>query len=76
MVESLSLRGRDDIGSTFQRVLTRHTTNLKVNQGKLVLVGVSEHVYHQLEKTGLLDQLGKENRYQATAILGDSALNA
>jgi SulP family sulfate permease len=72
----LRLRGRDEIGSTFQRVLTRYAANLKANQGKLVLVGVSEHVYHQLQKTGLLEALGKENVYLATSILGDSALNA
>jgi SulP family sulfate permease len=72
----LRLRGRDEIGSTFQRVLTRYAANLKANQGKLVLAGVSEHVYNQLQKTGLLEALGKENVYKATSIMGDSALNA
>jgi hypothetical protein len=41
-----------------------------------MLVGVSEPVYHQLELTGLLGQLGKENVYRATSIMGDSSLNA
>jgi SulP family sulfate permease len=72
----LRLRGRDEIGSTFQRVLTRYAAQLKANQGKLVLVGVGEHVYQQLQKTGLLATLGEENVYRATSILGDSALNA
>ena len=72
----LRLRGIDEIGSTFLRVITRYAENLNANQGKLVLVGVSEPVYHQLDKTGLLDQLGKENIYKASSILGDSALNA
>ena len=57
-------------------MITRYAENLNANQGKLVLVGVSEPVYHQLDKTGLLDQLGKENIYKASSILGDSALNA
>jgi sulfate permease, SulP family len=72
----LRLRGIDEVGSTFLRVITRYAENLAQNEGKLVLVGVSDHVYHQLQKTGLLDQLGKENVYQSTSIVGDSSLSA
>lgn len=72
----LRLRGIDEIGSTFLRVIARYAENLNANQGKLMLVGVSEPVYHQLDKTGLLDQLGKENIYIVSSIMGDSALNA
>ncbi len=72
----LRLRGIDEIGSTFMRVMKRYAAGLKSCQGKLMLVGVSEPVYHQLELTGLLDQLGKENVYRATTIMGDSSLNA
>jgi sulfate permease, SulP family len=72
----LRLRGIDEIGSTFERVLVRYSDSLKANQGKLILAGVSKSVYIQLQNTGVLDQLGKENVYRATSILGDSALNA
>ncbi len=72
----LRLRGIDEIGSTFERVLVRYSDNLRANQGKLILAGVSKSVYIQLQNTGVLDQLGKENVYRATSILGDSALNA
>ena len=72
----LRLRGREDIGSTFMRVLIRYDSSLKARQGKLVLVGVTEPVYQQLEKTGFLQQLGRENVYQATTILGDSSMKA
>ncbi len=72
----LRLRGREEVGSTFMRVIARYASNLKANQGKLVLVGVSEPVYHQLEKTGLLADLGEGNVYRATSILGDSSLEA
>jgi SulP family sulfate permease len=72
----LRLRGRDEIGSTFLRVIARYAESLQANQGKLVLIGVSEPVYTQLQKTSLLDQLGPENVYKATSIMGDSALNA
>ena len=72
----LRLRGREEVGSTFMRVIARYASSLKTNQGKLVLVGVSEPVLHQLEKTGLLDELGQENVYRATSIMGDSTLEA
>ena len=72
----LRLRGIDEVGSTFLRVITRYAENLVENGGKLVLVGVSEPVYHQLQKTGLLDQLGEENVYRSTSIVGDSSLSA
>jgi sulfate permease, SulP family len=72
----LRLRGIDEIGSTFERVLVRYSDNLKANQGKLVLAGISKSVYIQLQNTGVLDQIGKENVYKATSIMGDSALTA
>jgi MFS superfamily sulfate permease-like transporter len=72
----LRLRGKEEIGSTFLRVIARYAESLKANQGKLALIGVSEPVYTQLQKTSLLDQLGPENVYKASAIMGDSALNA
>ena len=58
------------------RVIGRYAVSLKANQSKLVLVGVSEPVYHQLDKTGLLDELGEENIYLATSIMGDSSRDA
>ena len=70
----LRLRGIDDTGRTFLWVLPRYTVNLKANQAKLVLTDVSEPIDHQLQKTGLLDQLGDENVYSGISILGDSTL--
>jgi SulP family sulfate permease len=72
----LRLRGREEVGSTFIRVIVRYASSLKSSQGKLVLVGVSEPVYQQLDKTGFLDQLGKENVYLSTSIIGDSTMDA
>ncbi|MFN2196845.1 MAG: STAS domain-containing protein [Anaerolineales bacterium] len=72
----LRLRGREEIGSTFLSVITRYAVNLRAHQGKLVLVGVSEPVYIQLKKTGLLDILGQDNVYQATSIMADSVIEA
>jgi SulP family sulfate permease len=72
----LRLRGRDEVGSTFMRVIQRYAQNLKECHGKLVLVGVSEPVLHQLEKTGLINELGAENVYHHTSILGDATRQA
>jgi SulP family sulfate permease len=38
---------------------------LQVHDNKLMLVGISTHVWDQLEKTGLLDLIGIENVYRA-----------
>lgn len=70
------LRGRNDVGSTFLRVLDRLANRLDANGGKLMLAGVSKPVYNQLKKTGLLARLGEENVYIATDIYGESALKA
>jgi SulP family sulfate permease len=72
----LILRGRDEVGSTFLQVMKRYAASLEAKRGKLILAGVSEHVYMQLEKTGLLDELGRKNVYRATRIMGDAALTA
>jgi SulP family sulfate permease len=76
MAVILRLRGRNEIGSTFLRVMDRYAKSIQANQGKLILVGVSKQVYTQLQKTGLLDVLGSENVYRATSIMGDSAITA
>jgi SulP family sulfate permease len=70
------LRGRNEVGSTLVRVLDRMASKLEVNGGKLMLAGVSEPVYNQLMKTGLLARLGEKNVYKATEKHGESALNA
>jgi SulP family sulfate permease len=72
----LRLRGRKEVGSTFLRVIGRYARMLQKNGGKLMLVGVSQPVYDQLRRTGMLAELGEENIYLATRLLGESALQA
>jgi len=71
----LSLRGRTEIGSTFVAVLRRYAETLRTHDSKLLLVGVDAAVLNQLERTGLLAIIGKDNVFPATAQLGE-ALNA
>jgi SulP family sulfate permease len=70
------LRGRKEVGSTFLRVIDRYAKTLQKNRGKLMLVGVSQPVYDQLRRTGMLAELGEENVYLATRLLGESASQA
>ena len=72
----LRLRGRKEVGSTFLRVIDRYAKTLQKNGGKLMLVGVSQPVYDQLRRTGMVAELGEENIYLATRLLGESALQA
>ena len=70
----LNLRGRDDIGSTFNGVLKRYADTLSSNDSILLLSGISEDVYKQLVRTRALNKIGKENIFLATPQLGQ-ALN-
>jgi SulP family sulfate permease len=72
----LRLRGRKEIGSTFLGVIRRYAAVLRKNGGKLMLVGVSQPVYEQLRRTGMLAELGEDNVYVATSVLGEAAQEA
>ncbi len=72
----LNLRGFDDLGSTFLTVLERYTADLQEHQSKLMLAGVSLSVKEQLENTGLIREIGRENVYQASEQIGKAALEA
>ena len=73
-VVALSLRGQDEIGSTFVTVLQRYALALQARQSRLMMVGVDAVVREQLAKTGLLQLIGEENVFVATPQLGE-ALN-
>lgn len=67
------LRGKEELGSTFINVMTRYGDRLRDIGGQLMLSGVSEDVYDQLERTGVLGEIGAENVYRATnALTGDA----
>jgi sulfate permease, SulP family len=68
----LLLRGYEDIGSTVMAVLRRYTQALQANGGKLILAGVSPGLRDQLQRTGLLRMIGKENIFLATGTIGEA----
>jgi len=59
------LRGHEEFGSTMIGVLARYTKTVQANQGQVMLAGVSENVVTQLENTGMLDLIGRENVFLA-----------
>jgi SulP family sulfate permease len=59
----LRLRDRDEVGSTFIRVIERYTHQLQANGCKLILAGINERVREQLEDTDLLELIGADNVY-------------
>ncbi len=59
------LRGYDEFGSTMIGVLDRYARALQANGGRLMLAGVSEGVFQQLERTGLLRLIGRENVFRS-----------
>jgi SulP family sulfate permease len=69
-------RGYENFGSTMITVLDRYNQTLQANGGKLMLAGLSPGVLLQLERTGLLDRIGRENVTLAKRQWGVSAYEA
>lgn len=63
----IGLRDRDEIGSTFVRVVERYAKKLDDTGNKLMLAGMNERVLAQLERTELMDLLGEEDIVPAEA---------
>jgi SulP family sulfate permease len=57
-------------------VLDRYTRTVQGNQGRLMLAGVSDGVYSQLKRTGLLELIGQENVFLAQPQWGAAANEA
>ncbi len=68
----IRLRGKDELGSTFIRVLSQYAGTLTAAGGALMLVGVSAKVHDQLAVTGVLGVIGAERVFAAEKRVGDS----
>lgn len=71
-VVALGLRGRPEIGSTFITVLRRYAETLAARGNRLMLVGVDQPLYDQLDRTGVLAIIGDECIFFATPHLGEA----
>jgi sulfate permease, SulP family len=70
------LRGYENFGSTMITVLDRYNQVLQSNGGKVMLAGISQGVMLQLERTGLVDRIGRENVFPVHQQWGVSAYEA
>lgn len=68
----LLLRGYEEVGSTVSEVFRRYTQALQANHGKLILAGVSPALRNQLQRTGMVDLIGKDNIFLATKTIGEA----
>lgn len=71
----LGLRGETDVGSTFLEVITRYATSLKEQESKLMLTGIDPNVRRQIERTGVIKIIGRENIFLATEEAGRALLD-
>lgn len=68
----LRMRGTDELGSTFIRVVTDYAERLRRAGGALILVGLGERVLNQLDATRAADAIGRDRLFAATPRIGDS----
>jgi sulfate permease, SulP family len=64
----LSLRGHGEMGSTFLNVLRRYAAALRSQGNTLLLIGVEDLLQEQLERTGLLLDLGAANVFDVGGV--------
>ncbi|HMQ33810.1 MAG TPA: SulP family inorganic anion transporter [Chloroflexaceae bacterium] len=72
----LVLRGETELGSTFLEVIARYAEALHGQGSRLMLSGVAPSVQVQLERTGLLHTLGRENIFIADERVGQALQEA
>lgn len=72
----LQLRGLDNIGSTFIRVIERYAQQLQASGGQLYLTGIHPRVLEQLELTETTDTIPETAIYLAEDKIGASTQDA
>jgi len=72
----LQLRGLNNVGSTFIRVIERYAQLLQTHAGRLYLTGVHPHVLEQLELTETTDTISMDAIFLAEDTLGESTQEA
>ncbi len=72
----ITLRGKEDLGSTFINVVTRYAGRLQQHDSTLKISGASPRVMDQLDKTGATAVIGADNLYPATPVVTESTRQA
>jgi SulP family sulfate permease len=71
----VGMRGETDFGSTFLEVLARYARSLQAKDSKLMLTGLTPPVRDQIERTGIVNVIGRENMAMATDEIGRALLD-
>ncbi len=72
----ISLRGKEDLGSTFINVIVRYSSRLAEADCLLKISGASDRVIEQFERTRAIDTLGAQNIYPRTPQVTESTRQA
>lgn len=72
----LRMHGRSRIGSTFIQILERYAARLQKNGGKIILSGVSQHVWDQLARTETFETIPESDVFLTERVLGQSTRQA
>jgi SulP family sulfate permease len=68
------LRGEQNLGSTVIQALLRYKAELDTVDGHLLITGAGTQLVAQLEATKAMDELGRDNVFVATRVVGESLL--
>jgi SulP family sulfate permease len=72
----LRIRGQQDLGSTFFKVVGAYADRVAESGGRLILAGAEPAVLVRLDRTGMRTKIGAENIFPAGSVLGDSVIAA
>lgn len=72
----ISMRGKEELGSTFINVITRYAQSLAAHDSLLWISGVSERTFSQLENTGAIDVIGPARVHVRTSVVAESTRGA
>jgi hypothetical protein len=72
----IRMRDRDELGSTFIRVIERYASKVKETGNRLMLAGVSKEALDQLKGTGVLEVIGPDNVFGVQQEYGASIREA
>ncbi len=72
----LRMHGRSRIGSTFIQILERYAGRLKANGGKIILSGISQKVWEQMERTETFELIPEADVFRVEETLGGSTKKA
>ncbi len=71
-----NLRGRNELGSTFMKMVERYAADLKEHDSRLMLAEVDPSVREQLARAGMVDSVSRRNILHKTAKVGESLYDA